>query len=79
MAEYGEASLWEGHRKTIQLPSMPELPEKTRDTAWLTALSALIEAGQDVADYTLGQALETAGLSDIPAALYTLPMRRPTT
>ncbi|MEV8546963.1 hypothetical protein [Streptomyces sp. NPDC051572] len=84
LTEFGEPSLWEGHRKTIKLPPMPEPPDQTRGssrllgTSWFTALTALIEAGEDVADYTLGKALEIQGLSGIPAALYALPLRRPT-
>ncbi|MFJ8785814.1 hypothetical protein [Streptomyces sp. NPDC102476] len=83
LTEYREPGLWEGHRKTIKLSPMPEPPDQTRGTSrllgtsWFTALTALIEAGEDVADYTLGQALETHGVSDIPAALFTLPLRRP--
>lgn len=84
LTEYGEPSLWEGHRKTIKLPPMPEPLDQTRGssrllgTSWFTALTALVESGEELTDYTLGQALETQGLPDIPAALYTLPLRRPT-
>ena len=86
MTESGEPSLREGHPKTIKLPPMPEPPDQTRGnsrllgTSWftaLTALIALIKAGEEVADYTLGQALEAQGLSGIPGALYTLPLLRP--
>lgn len=63
---------------------MPEPPDQTRGssrlhgTSWLTALTSLIEAGEELTDYTLGKALEPRGLSDIPTALYTLPLHRPT-
>lgn len=83
MTEYGEPSLREGHPKTIKLPPMSEPPDQTRGnsrllgTSWFTALTALIKAGEEVADYTLGQALEAQGLSGIPGALYTLPLLRP--
>ncbi|MFJ9580684.1 hypothetical protein ACIRQF_30375 [Streptomyces sp. NPDC101191] len=83
LTEYGEPNLWEGHRKTLNLSPMPEPPDQTRGssrrlgTSWFTALTALIEAGEDVANYTLGQALETQGVSDIPADLFTLPLHRP--
>ncbi|MER7807381.1 hypothetical protein [Streptomyces sp900116325] len=82
LAEYEEPSLWEGHRKTLKLPPMPAPPDQTLgstrllDTSWFTALTALIEAGEDVADYTLGQALESQGVTGIPAALHTLPLHR---
>ncbi|MFM9633523.1 MULTISPECIES: hypothetical protein [Streptomyces] len=62
---------------------MPEPPDQTRGssrlpgTSWFAALTSLIESGEELTDYTLGQALETQGLSGIPAALYTLPLRRP--
>ncbi|MET8411730.1 hypothetical protein ABZV34_27155 [Streptomyces sp. NPDC005195] len=84
MAEYGEPSLWEGHRKTITLPAMPEPPDQTRGstrllgTSWFTALTALVEAGQDTTRLTLGAALEAHGIRDVPAALHTLPLHRPT-
>lgn len=84
LTEYGEPSLWEGHRKTIKLPPMPKPPDQTRGssrllgTSWFTALTSLIESGEELTDYTLGKALEAQGLSGIPAALYTLPLRRPT-
>ncbi|MFI6340737.1 hypothetical protein [Streptomyces sp. NPDC050535] len=83
LAEYGEPSLWEGHRKTITLAPMPELPDQTPGSSRLlgttcfTALITLIEAGADLSDYTLGTALETQGLTGIPAALHTLPLHRP--
>ncbi|MFD0069559.1 hypothetical protein, partial [Streptomyces sp. NPDC127574] len=76
LAEYGEPSLWEGHRKTITLEPMPEPPGQTGSsrllgTTWFTALTTLIEAGTDLSDYTLGQALEAQGLTGIPAELHT--------
>lgn len=85
MAEYGEASLWEGHRKTITLPPMPEPPDQTRTstrllgTSWFTALTALVESGQDTTGLSLGAALEIHGVPDIPDVLHTLPLHRPTT
>ncbi|MFJ8158502.1 hypothetical protein [Streptomyces sp. NPDC094468] len=82
MAEYGEPALWEGHRKTITLAPMPEPPERTPGssrllgTSWFTALAAFIEAGGDVTDSTLGQALESQGIFDLPPSLHTLPLHR---
>ncbi|WP_328373091.1 hypothetical protein OG800_49655 (plasmid) [Streptomyces sp. NBC_00445] len=81
--KYGEPSLWEGHRKTLTLPAMPQPADQNRyssrllGTSWLTALAALIEAGEDLADYTLGQALDAQGVEDVPAALHSLPLSRP--
>ncbi|MFG2422646.1 hypothetical protein ACGFWD_26780 [Streptomyces sp. NPDC048448] len=83
LAEYGEPSLWEGHRKTIKLAPMPEPPGQTPGssrllgTTWFTALTTLIESGANLSDYTLGQALEAQELTGIPAELHALPLHRP--
>ncbi|MEV8335086.1 hypothetical protein [Streptomyces niveus] len=83
LAEYGQPSLWEGHRKTITLPPMPELPDRQGSrsrplgSSWFTALTTLIENGEDLAALTLGQALEAQGFANVPEALYTLPLHRP--
>ena len=73
LAKYGDPGLWESHRKTIKFSSMPE----PSGQPWLTALTALIENGEDPATYTLGQALEAIGVADIPPAVQTLPLHHP--
>ncbi|MCX5215671.1 hypothetical protein OG689_41690 [Kitasatospora sp. NBC_00240] len=71
LVQYGEPSLGEGHRKRIKLPTLPEPPDQPRHssrllgTSWFTVLSTLIESGADLADYTLGQALQTQGVTGI--------------
>lgn len=81
MVEYGEPSLWEGHRKTIKLPAMPEPSDRTPGTtrlvgtSWMNALARLVEDGVDLAELTLGEALERQGVSDLPDGLHQLPLR----
>ncbi|WP_329333103.1 hypothetical protein OG252_01600 [Streptomyces sp. NBC_01352] len=63
---------------------MPQPPGQTGGssrllgTSWFTALASLIESDGELTDCVLGKALESQGLSGIPAGLYTLSLRRPT-
>jgi hypothetical protein len=57
--EYGDASLWEGHRKTIRDPEVPA-------TLIVEFLIPLIEAGRDIDGLTLGQAAAQANATIDP-------------
>lgn len=68
LTTYADPSLWEGHRKTLHLPPMPDV------AGTHTALTTLIEDGADLADHTLGSALAARGITDIPEDLRDLPL-----
>lgn len=63
MAEYGDAELWEGHKKTLEDVDL-EWPDALRED--LNALIDPIEDGIDIEGKTLGEVAEIAGweLSD---------------